>query len=138
MFFTMLRCNKHVTSSLVLLSGFFIASKVNGDNGPFSITVSSPAVCSASTFTYSSQMAMATGSFDIDPGLYGMGDPGQQWTFTVSAGIILDNDTWGDDGQHIDKWIVQNANGSYTFTVPTDGSWGNHLNSIVLRARLKL
>ena len=126
MLFNMMRSNKHVTSGLVLLSGFFIASKVNGDNGPFSISVSSPAVCSASTFTYSSQMAMATGSFDIDPGLYGMGQPGQQWTFTVSAGIVLDNDTWGDDGQNIDKWIVQNANGSYTFTVPTDGTWRNH------------
>ena len=71
-------------------------------------------------------MAMATGSFDIDPGSYGMGDLGQKWNFTVSAGIILDGDTWGDDGQNISKWIVQNADGSYTFTVPTDGTWRNH------------
>ena len=126
MFSNKMRSNKHATSGLVLLSAFFIASKVNGDNGPFSISVSAPEVCTASTFTYSSQMAMATGSFVIDPGLYGMGQTGQQWTFTVSAGIILDNDTWGDNGLHINKWIVLNADGSYTFTVPTDGTWCNH------------
>ncbi|KAF6223201.1 hypothetical protein HO133_000043 [Letharia lupina] len=68
-------------------------------------------------------MVMPTGSFDIDPGLYGMGQLGQQWSFTVSPGIVLDGDTWGDDGQHIGKYIVQNADGSYTFTVPSDGSW---------------
>ena len=69
---------------------------------------------------------MPTGSFDIDPGLYGMGQPGQQWLFTVNAGIVLYDDTWGDDGQKIGKYIVQNANGSYTFTVPSDGSWRSY------------
>lgn len=112
-----------IDSSLCLLSTLLIASKVAGDNGPFSISVTSPEICTASTFTYSSQMVMPTGSFDIDPGLYGMGQLGQQWSFTVSPGIVLDGDTWGDDGQHIGKYIVQNADGSYTFTVPSDGSW---------------
>ena len=78
---------------------------------------------------------MPTGSFDIDPGTYGMGDLGQNWTFMVSSGIELSS--WGDDGQNISKWVVRNGaapyrnqtsmslNGSvsYTFTVPTDGSW---------------
>ena len=68
---------------------------------------------------------MPTGSFVIDPGSSGMGQPGQKWTFSVSPGIVLDNDTWGDDGQRINSDIVQNADGSYTFTVPTDGSWRN-------------
>ena len=108
-----------VTSSVGLLSTFFTASKVAGQNGPFSIVVSPPLNCTSSSFTYSSAMAMATGSFVIDPGSYGMGQPGQKWTFTVSPGIVLDNDTWGDDGQHIDSSIVQNASGSYIFTVPT-------------------
>lgn len=79
---------------------------------------------------------MPTGSFDIDPGSYGMGNLGQNWTFAVTSGIeLLD---WGDDGQNISKWVVENGNGpyvtaanpviqygamSYTFTVPTDGSW---------------
>lgn len=66
---------------------------------------------------------MPTGSFVIDTGLYGMGKPGQNWTFTVNAGIVLYNDTWGsDNGKSINKWVVQNADGSYTFTVPTDGT----------------
>ena len=124
--FNIMHSNRYVTSGLVLLSGLFIASEVNGDDGPFSMTVSSPEVCTASTFTYSSQRVMATGSFDIDPGGYGMGDLGQKWNFSVSAGIILDGDDWGSDGQNLDKWIVQNPDGSYTFTVPTDGTWRNH------------
>ena len=106
-----------------LLSTFLIASEVAGQNGPFSISVSSPEVCIATTFTYSSEMAMATGSFDIDPGTYGMGQPGQKWTFTVNAGIVLYDDTWGDDGEDIGKYVIQNADGSYTFTVPTDITW---------------
>ena len=112
------------TARVGLLSTFFLASKVAGDNGPFSISFSTADVCTAKTVTYSSEMAMATGSFVIDPGSYGMGEAGQKWTFSVSAGIILDSDTWGDDGLHIGKSIVQNADGSYTFTVPSDGSWG--------------
>ena len=112
-----------VTSSVGLLASFLIAPEVAGQNGPFSISVSSQAYCTTNSFTYSSEMAMATGSFDIDPGSYGMGQPGQKWTFAVSPGIVLDSDTWGDDGQHIDSSIVQNADGSYTFTVPSDGSW---------------
>ena len=107
-----------------LLSIFLMVSKVAGDNGPFSITVSFPETCTASTFTYSSEKAMATGSFDIDPGLYGMGRLGQKWTFIVSAGIVLDSDTWGSGRENIGKDIVQNADGSYTFTVPSDGNWG--------------
>lgn len=120
------------TSSMVLLSTFIRASKVVGDNGPFLISVSFPEVCTVKTFTYSSEMAMATGSFDIDPGQYGMGQPGQSWTFTVNSGIVLDSDTWGDDGQKLDKYIVQNADGSYTFTVPTDGSWGIDAEAVSL------
>ena len=79
---------------------------------------------------------MPTGSFDIDPGSYGMGNIGQNWTFAVNPGIELSS--WGDDGQNISKWVVQNGAAlyvnsnftavqigvaSYTFTVPTDGSW---------------
>lgn len=66
---------------------------------------------------------MATGSFDIIPLGLAMGQAGQEWTFTVNAGIVLDGDAWGDYGQNIGKYIVQNADGSYTFTVPSDGSW---------------
>lgn len=117
------------TACVGLLCTFFLASKVAGDNGPFSISVSIPDVCTTTAITYSSEMAMATGSFDIDPGSYGMGQAGQKWTFTVSAGIVLDSDTWGENGLHIGKSIVQNADGSYTFTVPTDGSWGNYPES---------
>ena len=79
---------------------------------------------------------MPTGSFDIDPGSYGMGNNGQKWTFAVNPGIELSS--WGDDGQNISKWVVPNGAAlyvnsnsstvqtgvaSYTFTVPTDGSW---------------
>ena len=77
-------------------------------------------------------MAMATGSFDIDPGTYGFGQPGQKWTFIVSAGIVLDSDTWGDDGEHIGKYIVQNPDGSYTFTVPSDPSWRTYPKSFLV------
>lgn len=111
------------TSTIGLLSALYVASKVAGDDGPFFISVSVPDICTVSTFTYSSQMAMATGSFDIDPGLYGMGQPGQKWNFHVTAGIVLDSNTWGEDGTNIDSSIVSNADGSYTFAVPSDGSW---------------
>ena len=121
-----MRRSKYFRPIKGLLSIILLVSQVAGDNGPFEIDGSSPKTCTASTFTYSSEMAMATGSFDIDPGLYGMGNLGQKWTFTVSAGIVLDSDTWDDDGEHIGKCIVQNADGSYTFTVPSDGSWRNY------------
>ena len=75
---------------------------------------------------------MPTGNFDIDPGSYGMGQPGQQWYFIPSDGIVFNSSTWGEDGplgDNIGESIVQNWNGSYTFTVPTDGSWGTHPES---------
>ena len=65
---------------------------------------------------------MPTGSFVIDSGTYGQ--PGQKWTFIVGAGIVFGSDDWGgDDGENIGKHIVHNADGSYTFTVPSGGSW---------------
>ena len=66
---------------------------------------------------------MPTGSFVIDPGEGGMLQAGGKWNFNVNAGIVLNSGEWGDDGQNISKSIVYIANGSYTFTVPSDGSW---------------
>lgn len=94
-------------------------------------------------------MVMPTGSFDIDPGTYGMGSSGQKWNFSVNAGIVLSE--WGENGLSLTKWIVpnggaappystsnstsQNASVSYTFTVPTDGSWGRLFVSSMLELR---
>ena len=66
---------------------------------------------------------MPTGSFVIDPGEIDLLQLGPKWKFIVNPGIVLNSGTWGDDGQNISKSIVQNGNGSYTFTVPSDGTW---------------
>lgn len=126
----------HSSGLKCLLHFLLLASTVVSDDGPFTVSPPMPSICTASTVTYSSALLMPTGSFDIDPGSYGMGNLGQNWTFAVTSGIeLLD---WGDDGQNISKWVVENGNGpyvtaanpviqygamSYTFTVPTDGSW---------------
>ena len=111
------------TSSLALLYTLFVVSKVTCQDGPFSISISTPSICTSSTYIYSSQKAMPTGSFVIDPGETDMLQLGSKWKFTVNAGIVLNSGGWGDDGQNISKSIVLNGNGSYTFTVPNDGTW---------------
>lgn len=130
----MVGCKPYSSSLKWLLPPLLLASIVLSDDGPFTVSPM-PSICTASTITYSSSLVMPTGSFDIDPGTYGMGNPGQKWNFAVNSGIELSS--WGDDGQSISKWIVRNSaapysasnstlqNGSvsYNFTVPTDGSW---------------
>ena len=136
--------NPYSSSLKWLLPPLLLASTVVSHDGPFTVSPM-PSICTASTITYSSSLVMPTGSFDIDPGTYSMGNPGQKWNFTVDSGMNLSS--WGDDGQRISKWIVRNSaapyslsnstlqNGSvsYTFTVPTDGSWRKPFVSCMAR-----
>lgn len=68
-------------------------------------------------------MVLPTGSIVIDPGTYGMGKSGQEWTFTVSSGIGLND--WGSEGSRLS--VVNNNDSTWTWTFPTSGAFGNNL-----------
>ena len=99
------------------LSLFLLIAKVACDNGPFTISPTYPPTCSATTVTYSSSLVMPTGSIDIDPGTYGMGKPGQEWTFAVSPGIVLKD--WGSGGSRLT--VRNNKDNTYSWTFPIGG-----------------